>query len=119
MQLKRIYDLTGKEPVLDHVKILTMSKNQNFTQKRINEFVESGLATMSKGMITLHTKPEVAYKIVRAPGIFCCHDNKKLGSDKDAQKYMMEKFKGKPSPDKNNPAGYRKDSFFATELIED
>jgi len=116
MQLKRIYDFTGKEPVLDHVKVLSSSKVQKFTPNFINKAVEENLVTLGKGQIKLHTKPELTYNIVTSPGYYCCHDNKKCGGEKDAAQYVAERFKGKSSPDKNNPAGYRKDNFYTCEL---
>ena len=117
MQLKRIFDLTGPEPKLDYIKVLKKSTNQNFTQKLINKGIEEGWLSMSKGTIILHTIPELTYKVVRAPGFYCCFDNAKLDSDKHGQEYVAKNFAGQTSPDTNNPAGYRKDNFFACELI--
>ena len=118
MLLKRIYDQSGDEPVLDHIKVLKSTKRQNFTQKLINRGVEEGWLSMGQGKITLHTVPELNYRVVRAPGFYCCFDDAKLDDDKHGDRYVAENYAGQTSPDKNNPAGYRKDNFFACELIE-
>jgi hypothetical protein len=119
MQLKRIYNTDGPNPVLDHIKVLQHSKNQRFTQKLINRGVAEGFMTVGQGIITLHTQPQLTYKIVRGPGIYCCFDGKKLDDEKAARAYVEQNFSGQASPDKNNPAGYADERFFTCELIEE
>jgi hypothetical protein len=119
MELKRIYDHSSGEPKLDHVTVNRVSQKQNFSQKFINESIENGLMSIGGGVITMHTKPGLKYRIVRKPGHYCCFDDKKLSGEKAAKKYVAENFAGKESPDSNNPAGYRKDNFFACELIKE
>ena len=120
MFLKRIF--TGEEGnrVFDHLKVISHNKTQNFTQKFIDKGIEEGYVTLSKGNITIHAKPnDLVYKIVRMPGWYCCHDDKKMESSEDAKRYLIRNFKGKKSPDSNNPSGYRKDNFYHCKLTKD
>ncbi len=119
MQVKRMFREEEGEKVFDHLKIIRHGKAQNFTQKFINRAMQDGFLTMSKGQIIIHGKPaDLTYKIVRTPGYYCCFDHARMDGEKDANKYIESNFKGKDSPDTNNPAGYRKDNFFHCELVE-
>ena len=119
MLLKRIYDHSGDTPVLDHIKAIRTSKVQKFTQKFIDKSVFEGFATLSKGKIILHAKPkDLTYKIVRVPGMYCCFDNAPMENQKSARKYVKDYYADTESPDSNNPSGYRKDAFYACELVE-
>ncbi len=128
MDLKRIFkkneagenelDQHG-QPILDHIKVLRHSKKQNFTQKKIDQGVTDGFMTLSKGQIILHAKPaDLIYKIIRAPGYYCCFDNSKHGGEAEARQYTKDKYAGEVCDDSNNPAGYRKDNFFHCEIQE-
>lgn len=120
MEIKRIFktnddgELTSE---LETIKVKRLSKIQNFTQKFFDRSICEGFASMSKGLFILHTiDGDLEYKIIRSPGHYCCYDNKLLGDEKEARKYIADNFKGEKSPDLNNPAGYRKDNFHACEL---
>ncbi len=120
MLLKRVYDHTGTTPVLDYIKTLRVQDRQNFTQKFIDQGIQDGYISFSKGLLTLHAKPkDLHYQVVRTPGYFCCHDNKRLNGEKEAKAYVAANFDGVESPDGGNPAGYRKDNFYACQLMED
>lgn len=118
MLLKRHYDHSSGQPVLDYVEAKRYSKNQHFTQNFVNKAIEQEFLTMSKGSIILHTRPELTYKIIAVPGYFCCHDNTALGGEKEAKTYVEENFAQEKSPDNENPCGYRKDNFYRCELVE-
>ena len=118
MWLRRIFDHSVDPAVLDHIKVLRYSKKQHFTQRLLDRGMEEGFLTISKGQLILHTKPELTYKIVRSPGYFCCFDDERLGGEKEAKAYVAEHYADEKSPDKCKPAGYRKDNFFACELVE-
>lgn len=141
MLLKRIYkrvldekdnpiiDLHGKivlemdekdKPIIDHVKVIRKSKNskQNFSTKFILNGFKSKLVSIVDDVITLNTKPELNFKIIREPGYYCCHDDEPCGTGAEARSYLEENFKDIESPDPNNPSGYRKDNFYATEEIK-
>jgi len=114
MQLKRIF----KDGTLDHLKVIRTSKKQNFSQKIINEFISDGVLLMGNGKLVITAKPaNLTYNIIRSPGYYCCFDHKKLADEAACKKYIADNFKGKQSPDQNNPLGYRKDNFFACELV--
>jgi hypothetical protein len=51
------------------------------------------------------------------PGLYCCHDDKQLATEQEARAYVGANFNGIPSPDSNNPAGYRRDNFYLCEQI--
>ena len=119
MLLKKRFEHSTGEPILTHVEVIRKSKKQNFTRKFIDKSVESGLMTLTKGSIVLHTVPELTYKIIRGPGIFCCFDNERISDQEEARAYVAKNFKGVPSPDSNNPSGYRDDRFYACQLIKE
>ena len=113
MLLKRVF----VDNKLDHVKVIRSSKNQNFTQAFIDEFLEDGILSMGKGKLTIDAKPQdLVYNILATPGFFVCFDNKKMPSPAECVKYIEENFKDLASPDTENPAGYRKDNFYKCEL---
>ena len=112
--------MSGDEPVLTGISLSRMPNTgiQRLTQKLIDKTVQDGFMTLSKGKVIFHTVDgDVAFNIVRVPGYYCCFTNKQLGDQKEARKYIEANFKGKASPCKNNPAGYRKDNFYTCELI--
>lgn len=117
MQIRRIYNAETGE--FQYLKVITHNRTQKFTQKVINDLAEEGLLSIVKGKITIHSKPEeLVYEIKRKPGYYCCFDDKNLPNEEQAREYVEKNFPGQQSPDPQNPAGYRKDSFFFCELIE-
>lgn len=106
------------------IKILRAKQRQNLSPG----FVEGGLAegwlSMGGGKITftpVHGHP-VVYTIVRAPGIYCCHCEAKLGGVGEGatpegaarmRKHVTDEHGEAGSLDPNNPAGYRQDNFYA------
>ena len=117
MLLKRVYDHSGAAPVIDHVKVLRSKDRQNFSTRFVEQHLADGLLSIGKGQITLHTVPELIYRIVRKPGYYCCHDDIPVADADDAKRHIAKHFKGKESPDPSNPAGYRRDNFYACEKV--
>ena len=117
MLLKRVFDHSSGEPVLDHVKVLRAKDIQHFSTKFLEQQMASGLVSINNGVITLNTVPELKFKIVRGPGYYVVFDNHPVADAAEARTYIEANFKGQPSPDESNPAGYRKDNFYACERI--
>lgn len=121
MLLKKIYDRSSGKPVPTHVRVLRASKVQKFSPDFLNGLLYTGLATISAGKITIKTQeeePDLVYRIVAQPGFYCCHCNVLLdGSPNDGTEaakrrleHVQKEHKDTPSPDPNNPAGYRYDA---------
>lgn len=107
MELKRI----NKDGKLDHIQVNHTGTHpeQTFSTQMVDQGMAEGWISVVKGELVLHAKPEdLHYAILNGPGFYCCHDGSKHATGKDAQNYTAKKFAGKPSPDANNPAGYRK-----------
>ncbi|MFQ5757189.1 MAG: hypothetical protein ACE5H7_14015, partial [Acidiferrobacterales bacterium] len=120
MRLKRIYkrDEFGVlvqndsgEYVIDHTKVIRSSERQNFSTRLVERAVTEGWMSIGRGKIVTHTRPELSYKIVREPGYYCCHCNKKLDDGPSARTHIEAAHAGKNSPDPGNPSGYRRDNF--------
>lgn len=117
MLLKRIYDRSSGKPVLDHIKVLRAGDKQHFSTRFIATGQTIGYVSVADGMITLTTKPKLVYNIIRAPGYYCCHCDAPMSDGAEARGHLEVEHKGKKSPDPSNPAGYRKDNFYACERV--
>lgn len=127
MYLKRTYhqdklvrdEKTGKvtevKPgAVSGVKILRAGARQNFSTKIIEQGVAEGWLSLGQGKITIKAEGgDVSYTIERAPGYYCCHCNEKLDDGTAGAAHVSEEHKDAESPDPGNPAGYRRDSFYA------
>lgn len=113
MFLKRVYDHSSGSPVLTGVKVLHAGDRQNFSQSFLDQGIEAGFVTMSRGEVIIHSTPELRYKIIRKPGYYCCFDDKPMSDGAAAREYIEKNFSGQTSPDPSNPAGYRQDNFYA------
>ena len=113
MYLKRIYDKTA--PVgtkLDHIKVLRAGDKQRFASEMVERAAGEGWLTLCGGKIMLDTRPPLSYRIVRAPGFYCCHCAIKLSDATGAKAHVADKHTGMISPDQSNPAGYERIHFF-------
>ena len=116
MMLKRIFDHSGETPRVSHLRVLHAGPRQNITPRIIGQGAEEGWLSMGGGTITLKTvdgQPDLVYRIVRAPGLYCCHCETRLPDQTGARAHVAEHHPAVPSPDANNPSGYRRDDFFA------
>ena len=92
----------------------------NFATDFVYENLANGSFSMNRGIISMHTDgDDVKYRVIRGPGYYCCFDDVQLSGEDAAREYVVNNFAGQESPDKNNPSGYRKDSFFHCRLIEE
>lgn len=115
MYLKRIFDHSSGKPVLSHIKVLRAGTEQKITPHLVEKLAAQGVLTLGGGKITLKTgegEPDLVWAIVRAPGLYCCHCDAPQGDSLEAQAHVFSVHPETPSPDANNPAGYRKDNFY-------
>lgn len=115
MLLKRVYDHSTGSPVLDHVKVLRAGALQNFSTRFVEQGLAGGLVSVSGDTLTLHAQPQLRYLILRRPGYYCCHCDAAVDDAAGAKVHLDKEHKGKTSPDAGNPAGYRRDNFYACE----
>lgn len=125
MILKRLYEKNEKgELVKDDkgrvhfigIKVVSAKKVHHFSPSLIQRGVTEGWIVMGKGMIVLAGEDgDVSYKIVRGPGHYCCHCQTALPDGQTSQVHVAANHEGEKSPDPSNPAGYRRDNFFACE----
>lgn len=114
MLLKRVYDLSGDRPRVSGVKILRAGPRQNLSPRFIEGGVAEGWLSMGKGKVVLHGEDgDVVYRMERIPGYYCCHCGRKLDDGPGGQVHVAAAHKGTKSPDPSNPAGYRRDNFYA------
>lgn len=113
MLLKRLYD---EKKNVRGVRVLRAGPKQHFSPKMVERAVSEGWMSLAAGRITVNAEPEaVVYQIKAAPGYYCCHCNRLLGDGPSGRAHVKEAHKGEQSPDPGNPAGYRKDNFYACE----
>jgi hypothetical protein len=132
MELKRHYEKdaeTGKPVRVSHVSVVHTgtAPEQNFSGRLVDAGLADGWLAISGTKLTIKTDAgPLVYTIVHPPGYYCCHDGKpitlsqrarderlrdpthaKLAAS-EARAYLEKNgFLGKPSPDPQNPAGYR------------
>ncbi|SET44519.1 hypothetical protein SAMN05216326_12737 [Nitrosomonas marina] len=118
MQLKRLYEPGTTEIV--GIRLLSKpSRTQKITQQFIDEFTGYGLLSIGKGVVTIHAQGgDVNFNIISSPGYYCCFDGKRMAGEQAAKAYVADNFAGQTSPDPQNPAGYRRDSFYLCELMK-
>lgn len=115
-------DALNRDPApwpISHVEILDAPAQQKLTQDFLDKGLVRGYISMGNGRITIEAKPEkVVYRIIRTPGLYCCHCGRELERSQKsevAKAHIASEHSGVASPDKENPAGYRDDMFYACE----
>ena len=114
-------------PKPTHVRVDRSSKIQKFNQGFIDREIQNGILSIGARKLTFKTvdgQPDLVYKILTIPGIYCCHCNAKQPDSNTAKAHVAAEHAGIPSPDvkpcgagiSGNPAGYRQDNFFTCEL---
>lgn len=87
--------------------------------------VTQGWASLAQGRITLHTVGgDVAWRIVREPGAYCCCCGDRVGDGPTADPaeaarrctYVAACQAYQPGADPENPAGYRVDNYYEGHL---
>jgi len=113
MYLKRIFDKDApKGSKLDHIKVLRAGDRQNFSTGMVELAVAEGWMALGGGKITLDTRPPLGYRIVRAPGYYCCHCAVRLGDAAAARAHIEADHPGTISPDPFNRAGYERIHYY-------
>jgi hypothetical protein len=116
-----------KRPVPTHVTVKRPTQEMHFNQGFLDRELANGILSIGGGKLTFKTadgEPDLVYRIVSPPGIYCCHCSASLGSEQEARTHVAEKHAGKKSPDlkpcgagiSGNPAGYRQDNFYTCVL---
>lgn len=121
--LKQNYARTTQGPDVDHVIPERVNKVQKFSPSLIERGVHQGYISTGDGKITFKTPPgtpPVVYKIVELPGEFrCCHCNALVDGDpKNAKAHIDTQHPNTPSPDSNNPSGWKQELVYTCELVE-
>jgi len=99
------------------IKVLREKKLMRWSPRWLIGGLTEGWLEWSGDRITLKGTPPLVYNIVGKPGYYCCHDNRFFDQERALCKAYTETiFKGVPSPDPNNPLGWRLDNHFTCEL---
>lgn len=106
--------VTEKVPQVIGVTIKRPDKGRhNFSPRFLERGMAEGWLMREGNKITLKAdNGTLVYTIERTPGYFCCHCKMPL-DDGAGKAHVQAAHKGEKSPDPNNPAGYRKDNFYA------
>jgi hypothetical protein len=144
MLLKRLYDMPeGWEAERDEtgtllnrpplwamsIKHTGTHAEQNFSRRFIDAGMIEGWLSMGQGKITLHGVDEeteepvdLVYTVLRMPGTYCSHCDMKLDDDPSgasSRAHVADRHGETPSPDRQNPAGYRVTTAYECVLEED
>lgn len=88
------------------VRVLYGGVRQNFAPDMLAGAMREGWARIRDDEVQLKGEADVVYRysILRRPGTYCCYCHSQL--DRDEVQTHLRIHKG-PSPDKENPSGYR------------
>ncbi len=115
--------LVRSVPPVRAVMILRAGKAQKFSPSIVEQGGKQGWLTMADGMLTINavaaadddTPTAVKYRVLRTPGLYCCHCEIELADTPAAKLHVTRLHEGAESPDESNPAGYRRDNWFTCE----
>lgn len=129
MRLRRLYEKRhdGGLAVTPTIRVLKAGRVQHFTSNLIDGGLTEGWLSITQGHLTLHGEGrDHVYKLVRAPGAYCCFCESKLedaGQLVDGvtrgRRHVLEAHGADPSPDPQNPMGYRVESYHTGVLLGD
>lgn len=130
MEFKRFYakdkkgnlveNPTTKGPQVSHLRVRRATKRWMPSPSVIEQGLAEGYFSLKDGQLTIKTEdgqPDVVYKIVTAPGFYCCHCAKKLGDSKEGAEHVKLDHPGADSPDDSNPSGWRRDNHYTLEFV--
>lgn len=129
MLLKRLYNhdvptdqWTEREgravPPVRGVEIRSAPDHQHFTPRLMDAGQREGWLVRDGNLITLRgVNRTVTYQIVSGPGYYCCHCGRPCDDGRSAREHIAADHEG-PSPDPTNPAGYRRDNYYAAVRLE-
>lgn len=114
----------GESPTPPAPTHLEVQEQRGDMQRFSKRFVDAGLlegwVSLGDGELRLRTakgKPDARFSVLELPGVYCCHCDARLQSGDDvAQAHVAEHHEG-PSPDPENPSGYRVSNAYLTEVI--
>jgi hypothetical protein len=110
-----LYDRSGDQPVVNGIKVLRAKAKQHFSPNLLEVGQLEGWLTRNGNVLTIKSDPPLVYRIVRTPGYYCCHCNRPLDDGGVARSHLSAAHADEESPDPANPAGYRRDNFYAAE----
>ena len=94
---------------------------QNWGRDFVEQGLKGGWVSVGQSMLTLHTRNagDLAFAILKVPGTYCCHCDAQLEDDPTGQtgRWHVQSVHGEtPSPDPQNPLGFRYTHAYETEL---
>lgn len=115
MLLKRHYDQTTDPPTLTRVTVLHAGPRQRFSIRFLDQGIEAGFLALAGGAVHLKTEPPLVYRVLRVPGLYCCHCGAAQVSAEQARAHVAAAHPGIPSPDPCNRAGYEQIHYYDCE----
>lgn len=102
---------------LSHIEILDPKPTETIDKVAVERALAEGWLAISNGQLHFQTKPKrTSYRIVRAPGVYCCHCGASLeGGNEIGQAHVRDCALGAESPDTENPSGYKVTHFYSLE----
>lgn len=105
-----------KAGAVPSVKVHHAPAQQKFTPTMIIRASMEGWMSLQGGRLTINGEEGViVYRVIRTPGCYCCFDDAPMANGAAARAYIDAHYPGMPSPDPQNPHGYRVDNFYYCE----
>lgn len=124
MYLKRLNaegSVASGSPEAAYCKVLHAPNTWHPAQSFLDSGIASGHISLSAGKVVIKTaegEDDLVYKIVSAPGFFCCHCGMTVGSSKEGVEHIAKEHQdAKESPDPMNPSGVRRNNHFVCEYV--
>ncbi len=103
---------------LKHIEVVEANDEERVARGFVDRALAEGWATLDRGKLVLHTRPKLTYRVVRTPGVYCCHCEAELDAgNQTARAHVTDCALGEPSPDPENPAGYRVTDIYELERV--
>ena len=120
MLLKRLYHRAEDGTLTVHgIQVLRARDRQHVSPNLIEQGVAQGWLSLAKGQLVIHGEAgAIVYRIDRPPGYYCCHCEAALDDGPSGADHVQTLHPTAKSPDPSNPAGYRRDHFFACTRVE-
>jgi hypothetical protein len=111
-------ELRSRIRVRNVVRIMRATRIWRPSPSALEAGEAEGWLTRSKGLITIHgEKGDVALRVVRTPGHYCCTCEERFDDSGSAQQHVKRYHPDGKSPDPQNPSGYRRDNAYECVLI--
>lgn len=105
---------------VSHLRVRRATKRWLASPSVLEQGFAEGYFSLKDGELTIKTaegEPDVVYKVVTPPGWYCCHCGKRIGDSKEGAEHVKLEHPGLPSPDDNNPSGWRRDNHYTLEFV--